>query len=137
MTTDGVTEIERWLREVSVDMTTPRDGECLLCFMVRQLDELGCDTTLRFAQRYRDLRVPRATALERRLEQVGGFCDCEVFMNGYTLDRRWWTPEKEIDTGDGWVEVIDAQPPDPMPSCQGVGPRTIQPCALWVRQRRW
>ncbi len=137
MTTDGVTEIERWLRQRSAEMTTPDEGECLLCFIHRQLDELGCDNTLRFARRYRDLQVPRATALERRLGQVGGFCDCEVFMNGFTLAERWWTPEREIEQEDGWVEVVEAEPPDRLPPCQRVGPRTTRPCSLWVRQRRW
>src|SRR6478672_10995228 len=97
MTTDDVADVERWLRSVAAEMTTPGDGECLLCFMHRQLDDFGCDNTLRFATRFRDLRVPRATALERRLEQVGGFCDCEVFMKGFTLHDRWWTPEHEIE----------------------------------------
>jgi hypothetical protein len=73
----------------------------------------------------------------RRLEQVGGFCDCEVFMNGFTLHARWWTPARELERKDGWVEVIEASPPDPLPPCQRVGPRTTQPCTLWVRQRRW
>ena len=80
---DVISETEDELRRAAADLTAVRPAECLLCYVHRML-ELGC-TGLRWAQRYRDLRAPRATALERRLGQRGGFCDCEIFLNGYTL----------------------------------------------------
>ena len=48
--------------------------------------EFGC-TGLRWAQRYRDLKAPRATALQHRQRSKGAGCDCEIFLNGWTLHR--------------------------------------------------
>ena len=33
---------------------------------------------------------PRATALEHRLGRMGGYCDCEIFMNAYTPHHDLW-----------------------------------------------
>ena len=75
-----------WLiRSMARRLTQPRTGECLVCYVARMLDEFGCDTTLRFARNYRDQVAPRATKLERRLGDMGGFCDCEIFLNGMRL----------------------------------------------------
>ena len=75
-----------WLiRSMARRLTQPRAGECLVCYVARMLDEFGCDTTLRFARNYRDQMAPRATKLERRLGDMGGFCDCEIFLNGMRL----------------------------------------------------
>lgn len=41
-----ITGLEETLRRQSVELTTPRAGECLMCFVARTVDELGCDTTL-------------------------------------------------------------------------------------------
>src|SRR5438105_4691710 len=76
-------------------LTEPRPDECVLCYVDRMLDAFGCDTTLRWARRWRDLRRPRATGLERRLESRGGFCDCEIFLNGWTLREDLWVPDDE------------------------------------------
>jgi hypothetical protein len=137
MTTDAiVSEAEDLVRSLAAELTTPRVGECLLCFVRRQLDEFGCDCTLRFARRYRDAVAPRATALEHRLGQKGGFCDCEIFLNGYTLADKWWTPEREIQR-DGFVELVKREPPETLPPCAQVRRASTRPCALWVRLRRW
>jgi len=50
--------------------TAPGEGECLFCFVYRMTEHPGCDGTLRWAQRWRDLRAPRVKAsrcLPRRL----------------------------------------------------------------------
>jgi hypothetical protein len=60
-----VLHIERELRHLSVQITQPRAGECLHCYVYRML-EFGC-TGPRWAKRYRDLKAPRVTALDRRL----------------------------------------------------------------------
>jgi len=60
-----VLHIERELRHLSIQITQPKPRECLHCYVYRML-EFGC-TGLRWAKRYRDLRAPRATALDRRL----------------------------------------------------------------------
>lgn len=120
-----VDDLERELRTLAANLTTPRDGECLLCYVNRMLERHGC-TGLRWATRYRDLRAPRATALEQRLGRKGGYCDCEVFLNGYELRAAHWVTGK------------DGEPtyPDPMPRCHGVRRGSTQPCGLWVAQWR-
>ncbi len=128
-----VSDTEHELRTLSTELTAPREGECLLCFVYRML-ELGC-TGLRWARRYRDLRAPRATALEQRLGSKGGFCDCEIFLNGYELAPKHWVPENEY-VEDGVNYVSDPCYPERMPPCRGVNRGSTQGCKLWVRQRR-
>ena len=124
-----VADTERHLRLVSTVLTGPHEHECLLCYVWRMLD-FGC-TGLRWATHYRDLRAPRATALERRLGQKGGFCDCEIFLNGFEL-----RPQHMVG-GDEYVEngvsyIDNANYPDPMPPCRGVRRGSTQGCALWA-----
>lgn len=76
MSNDFVADLEQELRGIAEQLVEPHPSECLLCFMARVVDEFGCDNTLRWAARFRDRRAPRATALEKRLGDVGGFCDC-------------------------------------------------------------
>lgn len=104
----------------------PEPSECLLCYVARMLGLRGCDTTLRWARRWRDLRLPRATGLERRLGARGGYCDCEIFLNG-------WMLRSELEALDE-----DVEPGEPSP-CPGVSIRSSQPCAQWVPVRggRW
>ena len=126
-------DTERELRVLSTALTDLREGECLLCYVHRML-EYGC-TGLRWAARYRDLRAPRATALEQRLGQKGGFCDREIFLNGYEPAPELWTPEREVDE-DGHTYHVEAVPPDQLPPCRGVRAGSTQGCTLWVRRRR-
>lgn len=128
-----VADIESELRTLSTALTNPHEGECLLCY-VRRMLEFGC-TGLRWARRYRDLRAPRATALEARLGRKGGFCDCEIFMNGYELAPEYWVPSEEY-VEDGIVYETEPAYPKPFPSCQGVARGSTQGCALWVPRRR-
>ena len=100
------------------DPPSPHAQECVLCFIARMLQTHGCDTTLRWARRWRDVRLPRATGLERRFESRGGFCDCEVVMNGWTLQA---CADDEEST---------------FPPCLGVSARSSQPCDHWEPLRR-
>ncbi len=129
-------EAENYVRSLATALTTPRRGECLACFVHRQLAEFGCDNTLRFAVRYRDVTAPRASALEQRLGDLGGFCDCEIFLNGYTPAAEFWTPEREIEDDRG-MEVIEAEPPETLPDCRPVRRGSTRPCTVWARHRRW
>jgi hypothetical protein len=61
--------------------TEPWESECLPCYIIRMLGEFGCDNTLRWAARWRDLRAPDAPDLEDELADQGGYCDCEVALN--------------------------------------------------------
>lgn len=109
---------ESLVGELSEVLTAPGDRECLLCYLVRMVEEFGCDNHLRWAGHWRDRNAPRATALADRLSARGGFCDCEVLMNVY--------PDLLPDEG-------------PLPPCAGVSRRgSTKPCrAVPPRRRRW
>jgi len=117
---------EALVRRAVSTLIRPAEGECLLCFVARMLDEYDCDNTLRFARRYRDLCAPRATALEARLGRMGGYCDCEIFLNGMRLADQHLTRDE---TGE-W------RAPERMPECARVRRASTQPCGNWTR-RRW
>lgn len=120
-------EAEAHVATLATVLTEPRAGECVLCYVDRMLDAFGCDNTLRWAGLWRDLRRPRATGLERRLRAHGGFCDCEIFLNGWTLRDHLWVVDEE-----------DGEPiwPAERPPCAGIGPTSSRPCANWRPWRR-
>ena len=120
-------EAEWFVTDLAGTLTEPDGSECLLCYVIRMLQSFGCDTTLRWATRWRDIRLPRATGLERRLGARGGFCDCEVFWNGWDL-----RPDLQV------LDEGKAEPewPEQLPGCAGVDRRSSQPCALWEPRRR-
>ena len=128
-----VADTENQLRVLSTALTDPHERECLLCYVHRML-EYGC-TGLRWATRYRDLRAPRATALERRLGDRGGFCDCEIFLNGYEPARDLWTPGGEVEE-DGHTYYVEPDWPEQLPACRGVRTGSTQGCTIWVKQWR-
>ena len=75
-----VVEIE--LAELSRRLTEPGERECLRCYLVRMINEFGCDGTHRWTVCWRDLRAPRARGLVQRMQRRGGCCcDCEVIFN--------------------------------------------------------
>jgi hypothetical protein len=55
--------------------------ECLRCYLIRMVNEFGCDGTHRWAIRWRDDRAPRAHALLGRLDRMGGWCDCQALLS--------------------------------------------------------
>lgn len=129
-------DTERELRVLSAELTEPRSGECLLCYVWRMLD-LGC-TGPRWAPHYRDRKAPRATALEPRLGERGGFCDCEMSLNGYELTPELWTPPREVE-GAASLRVrggAAGQPPAQPPPRRGVRAGSTRGCMLWVRRHR-
>lgn len=133
-----VLEAERVLADASLALLGPEPRECLLCYVHRMMMEFGCDGRLRFAGHYRDARAPRATALERRLGTAGGYCDCEIFLNGYELRQAYWVPEM----GSQQEDLDDDDDPEltwptPLPRCTGVRGGSTQPCRLWDRLYRW
>lgn len=135
MTNDQIViDAEVEIKELAAELIEIRPGECLLCYVWRML-EFGC-VGLRWAKRYRDIRAPRARALERRLGQRGGFCDCEIFMNAYQpAPHLWIVPEPVDDEDVDWED--DASPPEEMPPCEGAAPGSTKPCGLWTPHRRW
>ena len=109
------------------DLAASDGDECVLCFAFTMYRRFGCDGSLRWVRRWRDARCPRATGLERRMETGGGYCDCEVFLNA-------WDLLPGLMAGDS---AGDLDWPPVMPACAGIGPRSSQPCELWVPRRRW
>ncbi|WP_158893127.1 DUF2695 domain-containing protein [Amycolatopsis anabasis] len=115
MNTGPLAEAENLVGDLQEQWTTPVDRECLACFVVRMLDDFGCDGTFRWTRRWRDACAPRATALEERLENRGAFCDCEIAWNVY--------PEQMLATEE---EEASGAPPPP---CSGVSRRgSTKPC---------
>jgi hypothetical protein len=123
-----VDEAEEQVREHAEELTTPGHVECLGCYVARMLDAFGCDETLRWALRFRDVRSPRADGLERRLGAMGGFCDCEIFLNGISLARHVMV--RDIDTD-------ELEAPEVLPDCAGVHTTSTRPCSNWVRLSRY
>ncbi len=115
-----IDEAEDFLRHRAAELTQPRSEECLCCYVARLLVEFPCDGSVRHALHYRDVVAPRATGLAKRLGSVGGYCDCEIFMNGYELRGA------DVDA------AFEVRSP-----CSGVRRGSVQPCAKWVRIRRW
>lgn len=136
MTDTSIDQVaEQLLRDAARSLTAPEAGECLQCFVARMLDAFGCDRSLRFARRYRDVRVPSAIALDRRLRRVGSSCDCQIFLNGWWLHRRFWSPEHRIEH-EGLTYLVEAEPPPFLPACARVRRGSSQPCSIWQRRDR-
>ncbi|GAA2142816.1 hypothetical protein GCM10009844_14430 [Nocardioides koreensis] len=124
----AVEQAESHLRAHAEAVTVPGAAECLACYMARMLQGYGCDTTLRWAQRFRDLRSPRATGLEERLGRLGGYCDCELFMNGIQLARHQLVRDLATD---------ELEQPSELPDCAGVRPTSTRWCTNWERLVGW
>jgi hypothetical protein len=120
-------EAQLYLEITAERLTRVRDGECLFCYVARMLEEHGCDTSLRFTRVYRERRAPRATSLELRLRAMGGFCDCEIFINGMSVAR---SEESDPEGSEEWLL------PAARAACRGVRRGSTQSCGLWERRRR-
>jgi hypothetical protein len=118
----------RLVASIAADLTDVEDGECVYCYVARMMRQHGCDTSLRFTRHFRDQRAPRATAIERRMGQLGGFCDCEIFLNGVTVAHSLRTYDEGLAE---WVS------PAELLSCRGVRRGSTRGCDIWVRQTRW
>lgn len=103
----------------------PQEGECVLCFVTRAVGELGCDGSLRWADRFVQVRVPPATGTVRRL-QTRGECDCVVVGRGYDLVREQLVRD---------VHTDELARPERMPACAGVRRTSARPCRHWERAR--
>ena len=86
--------------------------------------EHGCDSSLLWAIRFRDLRSPTATALERRFLAQAVRCDCLVLQKAYQ-------PVREVLVRD--VHTDELERPAQLPPCAGVRRTNTRPCANWER----
>lgn len=116
----------------------PHGNECLPCYLDRAVTAFGCQGDVRFAARYRDLVAPRATALEARLANAGGYCDCEVLMNAMQPAWHLWKPRRWEEV-DGCEIEYEPEPPAEMPPCTRVRSGSTQPCLNWhaMVRPRW
>lgn len=112
-----VTELEDALKVVK--RLLPPRYECLACYLHRMLDH-GCNG-LKWCTTYRDLRAPRATAMERKFPALGGYCDCEVLANVFRINDELWPHAEDGSVDDTYV-----------PQCHKVRLGTIKPCELWL-----
>jgi len=122
-----IEQLETELREMAEAATMPRGSECVACYVARMLDDFGCDTTLRWARRFRDVRSPTASGLERRLGNMGGFCDCEIFLNSLEMSRHVLVRD---------VHTDELEMPPELPDCAGVRRTSTRWCSNWERQLR-
>jgi hypothetical protein len=81
--TDSIADaVETELVRLGRLLTEPGPRECLRCYLIRMLNEFGCNNTHRWTRHWRDARAPRAHALVERLQRRGACCcDCEVIFN--------------------------------------------------------
>lgn len=127
MVAQVVRDAEEYLQRVVGEVLAPHPQECVLCYVARMLDERGCDVSLRWVGRFRELRSPLATGLEERMRAVGGSCDCEIFAHGYGLAREHLVRD---------VHTDELGPPERAPACAGVGRMdSTRPCRNWQRRR--
>jgi hypothetical protein len=136
-TAPEVQAAERVLADASLALLGPEPRECLLCYVHRMLRDFGCDGRLRFAAHFRDVRAPRATGLERRLGRAGGYCDCEILLNGYDLRPENWVPDAASEPEEFDHDDVELTWPRPLPRCAGVRAGSTQTCGLWGRLDRW
>ncbi|WP_309132962.1 DUF2695 domain-containing protein [Brevibacterium sp.] len=121
--------------EAAARIMAPYEGECLLCYVYRQLTEFGCDGGHRFARSFRDSTAPRATALLRNLARAGACCcDCEIFLNAYRLGPRPLVLHFKRSSAP--AEADDEEDGEPFLWCQGVRRGSTQGCGNWVRMWR-
>lgn len=145
------TDVRTIIDSASARILTPRPGECLACYVFRQLGEFGCNGTHRFAENFRDRTAPRATALLERLGRMGACCcDCEMFLNAFTFGPKPWITSMPfgelIGIRFGSEEAIDVREKlgiDEPPAttlylcCRLVRRGSTQACGNWARIRRW
>ncbi|WP_210605197.1 DUF2695 domain-containing protein [Brevibacterium oceani] len=145
------TDVRTIIDSASAAILAPRPGECLVCYVNRQLSEFGCNGTHRFAESFRDRTAPRATAMLERLSRMGACCcDCEMFLNAFVLvDRPWITsmPFGELIGTRLGSEDLDelrerfgiSEPPSTTLylCCRLVRRGSTQACGNWTRLRRW
>lgn len=120
-------EAELYLKMMADPASEPGLYECLVCFVSRRVEAVGCDHTRHWTRWFRDIKSPTATALEQRLLQRGVACDCQLTgpRSGYRMNRQLLIRDLMTD---------ELHPPDEMPDCAGVRRTSTQPCANWERR---
>ena len=57
----------------------------LFDYLDEKLEEDGCDNTLRYTKEWLEINLPedQHEAILAEMEEMGGYCDCEVVFNCY------------------------------------------------------
>jgi hypothetical protein len=87
----------------------PANNECLRCYLRRTLEDYGCDGSRRWSVRWYKLRAPLDTQFLERLEDLGGFCDCEILLN---------TWQEDVSESGGSTPCSGTTHDDPLVPCQ-------------------
>lgn len=126
----AVREAASLLAATALAEMPPHRNECLLCYVSRLLHVLGCDRSLRIAERFREVNAPRATAMARRLKQIGATCDCQIeAVHGIR--------SSVIEYEDTLAEQFPDAPRLETAlrfGCYGVRKGSTQPCLGWMRR---
>ena len=66
-------------------------------YLEEQLDEYGCDHSNKHTQKWLEMNIPEydRKAVLSEIEDMGGYCDCEVLMNCYEEYVEELYPEDE------------------------------------------
>lgn len=66
-------------------------------YLEAQLDESGCDHSNRHTQKWLDRNIPENNRknILTEIEDMGGYCDCEVLINCYEEYMEELYPEEE------------------------------------------
>ena len=61
------------------------DAQTLFEYLEEQLDDSGCDHTLRHTERWlrENISQERIEGAVEEIKDMGGYCDCEVLLNCY------------------------------------------------------
>lgn len=122
--------VEGEFQALTEAMIMPRQNECLVCYVFRML-AYGCSGH-HWLRRFRDTRAPRATALESRVERLGGYCDCEMIMNAFhPSPSPWYFYDEE------GREVGERPDGEEKPACAGVRSNSTRHCSLWVAKNEF
>ena len=64
---------------------TANQAGSLFEYLDIRLQDVGCDDTHRFTQEWLEKNIPAGQhdAILAEIEDMGGFCDCEVLLNCY------------------------------------------------------
>ena len=66
-------------------------------YVESKLEDTGCDHSRRYTQQWLSMNIPQDQyeAVLAEIEEMGGYCDCEVLMNCYEEYEEELYDEKE------------------------------------------
>lgn len=78
--------IQKWKEaESNAYLLSKANTEALFSYLEEQLEESPCDHTLHFTKQWLANHLPEAETEDvlAEMEEMGGYCDCEVLANCY------------------------------------------------------